>query len=56
MTWKLKFPGILFHEELSADEKRDILKREFDIPMTETFESEVREMCNLSEGVLEKWI
>ena len=24
--------------------------------MTETFESEVREMCNLSEGVLEKGI
>lgn len=52
----LKFLGILFHEELSADEKKDILKREFDIPMTETFESEVREMCNLSEGVLEKGI
>lgn len=52
----LKFLGILFKEELSADEKKDILEREFDIPMTETFESEVREMCNLSEGVLEKGI
>ena len=50
----IKFLGVLFQNELSAREKKDILERDFDIPMTETFESEVDDMCNLSQGVAEE--
>ena len=31
-----------------------MLQNDFDIPMTQTLESEVRVMCNLSQGVMEK--
>lgn len=47
----IKFLGVLFHSELSAKEKKGILERDFNIPMTEKVESEVNEMCNLSQGV-----
>ena len=50
----IKFLGVLFQNELSAREKKDILEIDFNIPMTETFESEVDDMCNLSQGVAEK--
>ena len=50
----IKFLGVLFQNELSAREKKDILERAFNIPMTETFESEVDDMCNLSQGVAEE--
>ena len=50
----IKFRGVLFQNELSAREKKDILERDFNIPMTETFESEVDDMCNLSQGVAEE--
>ena len=50
----IKFLGVLFQNELSAREKKDILERDFDIPMTETFESEVDDMCNLSQGIAEE--
>ena len=50
----IKFLGVLFQNELSAREKKDILGRDFNIPMTETFESEVDDMCNLSQGVAEE--
>lgn len=47
----IKFLGVLFHSELSAKEKKGILEKDFNIPMTENVESEVNEMCNLSQGV-----
>lgn len=50
----IKFLGVLFQNELSAREKKDILEKDFNIPMTETFESEVDDMCNLSQGVAEE--
>ncbi len=50
----IKFLGVLLQNELSAREKKDILERDFNIPMTETFESEVDDMCNLSQGVAEE--
>lgn len=37
-------------------EKKEILQDEFDIKMTKTFESEVQDMCNLSEGVEKRGI
>ncbi|MGN1188546.1 MAG: hypothetical protein ACI4R6_08625 [Lachnospiraceae bacterium] len=49
----LKFLGVLFGNEMSADAKKKIFEEEFDIPMTESFESEVCDMCNLSQGILE---
>ena len=50
----IKFLGVLFQNELSAKEKKDILEKDFNVPMTETFESEVDDMCNLSQGVAEE--
>ena len=50
----LEFLEVLFSQDRTADEKKRILESDFDVPMTEQFESEVRQMCNLSEGVFEK--
>lgn len=47
---------VLFSEQKSAGEKEEILKRDYDISMTDQFEREVFEMCNLSEGILERGI
>ncbi|MDD6192694.1 MAG: hypothetical protein PUB24_06410 [Lachnospiraceae bacterium] len=47
---------VLFSEQKSAGEKEEILKRDYDISMTDQFEREVYEMCNLSEGILERGI
>ena len=38
----------LLSEELSIGEKKLILERDYDIPMTRKIEKEVIEMCNLS--------
>lgn len=46
----------MFSEQKSAGEKEEILKRDYDISMTDQFEREVFEMCNLSEGILERGI
>ena len=46
----------MFSEQKSAGEKEEILKRDYDISMTDQFEREVFEMCNLSEGTLERGI
>ncbi len=50
----LKLLDVIFSEENSYEEKKDILQNEFNIPMTEHFENEVAEMCNLSKGVEER--
>lgn len=42
---------VLPSPEAGEAKKRQVLEDEFDIPMTETLETEVRQMCNLSEGV-----
>ena len=42
--------GVLSPQKTAA-EKKQILKDDFGIPMTETLEKEVYAMCNLSEGV-----
>lgn len=47
----LKLLDVLLSPEAGIAEKRRILQDDFDIPMTETLESEVLEMCNLSQGV-----
>ena len=46
--------GILLSEKLKVDKKLDILENEYDIPMEESIEEEVKTMCNLSEGIEER--
>ena len=52
----LRLPDVLLSPELVSDEKRNILKNDFSIPMTEAVEREVTQMCNLSVGVMERGI
>ena len=47
----LRMLHVLFSKELSAEEKKTILEKEFYLPMTEKMEGEIGEMCNLSEGI-----
>lgn len=46
--------GTLLSEKLKVDKKLDILEKEYDIPMEESIEEEVKTMCNLSEGIEER--
>ena len=48
----LKLLDVLLSPEAGIAEKRRVLQDDFDIPMTETLESEVQTMCNLSQGVI----
>ena len=50
----LKMLGVLFSGENSIAEKKRILEQDFDIPMTETLERRLSEMCNLSQGIEER--
>ncbi len=50
----LKLLGVLFSSETAQDEKKRVLKEDFDIPMSQELEREVGLMCNLSEGVWAK--
>ena len=50
----LKLLGTLLSTEETPEYKKRVLGDEFHIPMTETLEGEVSEMCNLSQGVLAK--
>ena len=50
----LKLLGTLLSTEETPEYKKRVLGDEFHIPMTETLEGEVSEMCNLSQDVLAK--
>lgn len=50
----LKLLDVLLSSEVGEAKKRQVLEDEFNIPMTETLDEEVRHMCNLSEGVLDQ--
>ncbi len=52
----LRLLEVLLSSDKKADEKKEILERDFDIPMTEKLEGEVERMCNLSDGVEQKGI
>lgn len=45
--------GTLFSQELDAKEKLAILEKEYGMPMEEEFRKDVKEMCNLSQGIKE---
>ena len=48
--------GALFAEGLTAGERLNIIKEEYDIPIEQTIEQEVDVMCNLSQGIKEAGI
>lgn len=47
----LRLLEVLLSSKRTVEEKKQILEKEYDIKMTETIESEVSKMCNLSDGV-----
>lgn len=52
----LKLLNVLLSTETGSQDKCQILEKDFHIKMTQTLESEVSLMCNLSKGVEEKGI
>jgi len=52
----LRMLDVLLSNETGEAEKRKILRDDYNIQMTQTMESEVSVMCNLSKGVREKGI
>ena len=46
--------NVLFSTSATPEEKKKRLHEDFDIAMTEEFESEVRDMCNLSRALVEQ--
>ena len=48
-----KHHDVIFTTKLEPDDKKKILSEEYEIPMKER---EVREMCNLSEGIYENGV
>jgi len=52
----LKLLNRLLSEEVSAREKLNMLSEEYQIPSTQDLESEVEQMCNLSQGIEDKAI
>ena len=47
---------VLLSSECKAEEKKQILEEEFAIQMSERVEEEVAQMCNLSQGIVERGI
>lgn len=52
----LKLLDVLFSVETDPKEKGQILEEDFSIKMTQSIESEVSLMCNLSKGIEERGI
>ena len=48
--------GALLSQELTIDEKLNIIGNEYDIPIEENLRKDVSIMCNLSQGIEEKGI
>ncbi len=48
--------GALLSQELSVDEKLNIIGNEYNIPIEENMRKDVSAMCNLGEGIEEKGI
>ena len=48
--------GALLSQDLTVDEKLNIIGNEYDIPTEENFRKDVSVMCNLSQGIEEKGI
>ena len=52
----LRMLDVLLSSECKAEEKKQILEEEFAIQMSERVEEEVAQMCNLSQGIVERGI
>lgn len=52
----LRMLDVLLSDKVLPGEKKKILKAEFDIAMTKTMEREAMEMCNLSQGIVDRTI
>ncbi len=50
----LKMLDVLLSDRILPEEKKKILKNEFDVAMTKTMEREAMEMCNLSQGIIDR--
>ena len=50
----LRLLDVLISSGLQPAEKKAILIKDFDVPMTTSLNEEVNEMCNLAEGIREK--
>lgn len=48
--------GTLLSEELTVEERLDIIENEYDIPIEENIRKDVSIMCNLSQGIEDKGI
>jgi predicted transposase YdaD len=49
----LNLLNVLFSPSMSSKKKKEILSNDFNIAMTQELESEVQNMCNLSDGIFE---
>lgn len=45
---------IFFSPELAEEEKKEIMENEYDIEISDNIERSVREMCNVSEGLVNR--
>ena len=52
----LRLLNVLLSSECGAEEKKRILEEEFAIKVSKQMEEEVAQMCNLSQGIVEKGI
>ena len=50
----LRMLDVLLSDRILPERKKKILKDEFDIAMTKTMEREAMEMCNLSQGIVDR--
>lgn len=50
----LKMLEVLLSDQVLPGEKKEILEKEFDVAMTKTMEREAMEMCNLSQGIVDR--
>ena len=50
----LRLLETLLSAKIEPEEKKQILQNEFDIKMTQAFDKEVTDMCNLSKGIIEE--
>jgi hypothetical protein len=46
--------GTVFSDKIPLDEKLKVMENEFNIPMEEELKEDLNDMCNLSQGIVER--
>jgi uncharacterized membrane protein YheB (UPF0754 family) len=46
--------GAVFSDKIPLDEKLKVMEEEFNIPMEEDLKEDLNDMCNLSQGIVER--